>query len=241
MSQEATPKLKSRKVDREMSLALLRRHTRISCGRKAMVVPAAPMEPKTLMIQGGKKLKACILSIAPKEPGGHGKADKDDKASKNALGNHAGEARRRVAPDSAGDHGQQAITPDDLAIDHKENEGNAVCHCGGNYFESVDLIQVLVAKEREQGDHEKDGQPTWWMGEASGDGSLAAFEPAGDWAAGGKDGGSHQQQPGNHVEKGQLWRVKEDQGAGCPAEQAGEAHGQRETHVFPDVVAVCGD
>src|ERR1039458_1363643 len=110
-----------------MSLALLRRHTRTSCGRKAVVVPAAPMDPKTFMTTGEKRLKECILSIAPKEPGCHGKANEDDQPAKNGLRDHPGEAGRRVAADGAGDNGQQTVTPDHLAIDHKEDEGNSVC------------------------------------------------------------------------------------------------------------------
>ncbi len=73
------------------------------------------------------------------------------------------------------------------------------------------------------------------------DGTSAPHQPAGDRAAQGKDGGGHQQQPRDQVEKGHLRRVEQDHGAGGAAEQACQAHGQGEARVLADVVAIGGD
>src|SRR5208282_2319370 len=93
--------------------------------------------------------------IAPEEPSGHGKADKDNQAAEKRLRDLAGEAGRDVAADGACDHSQQAIAPDDLAFGHKNDKGDAVGQGSGDHFEGVYLVEVAVAEEREQGDEEK--------------------------------------------------------------------------------------
>lgn len=56
MSQQATPKLNNRNIEREMSLALLRCQTRMSCGTNERVVQTAATEPMESMIQRGRRL-----------------------------------------------------------------------------------------------------------------------------------------------------------------------------------------
>jgi len=51
-SQHATPKLNSRNMVREISRALLRLHTRTSCGRKEIVVQQAAIEPIHSVVAG---------------------------------------------------------------------------------------------------------------------------------------------------------------------------------------------
>src|SRR5208283_5017349 len=134
--------------------------------------------------------------------------------TEDGLGNHASKAGGGVSADGAGDHSEQTIAPNDLAIDHEDDEGNTVGQRGGDYFEGVDLVQVLVAEEREEGDHKEAGPGAEVADvEADNDGGNedrqaarrmgaawrrepSVFKPAGDWTAGGKDGGGHEQQPG---------------------------------------------
>ena len=71
------------------------------------------------------------------------------------MGDHAGKAGRGVAANGAGDHGQQAVAPNDLAVHYKDNKSDTVSQSGGDHFEGIDLMQVAVAEERKKGNEEK--------------------------------------------------------------------------------------
>ena len=141
------------------------------------------------------------------------------------AGGSCGRGAPRIAADGAGDHGKQAVAPLHLAADDEDEERDAVGHGGGDDLEGIDLVQVLKAEEREQGDDEESGAGAevadvkadedggeedaeaagrWGPGAVRRGvaGGFAALKPAVDGAAGGEDGGRDQQQPGNQVEEG---------------------------------------
>jgi hypothetical protein len=63
---------------------------------------------------------------------------------------------KNIPSDGAGEHGQQAVAPDNLtAHATKITTGDAVGQCGGDHLESVDLVQVLIAEQREHRDEQK--------------------------------------------------------------------------------------
>src|ERR1700739_1189467 len=100
------------------------------------------------------------LSSSPEEICRHAQPDCHHSSAQKWLGNFSCQARRGVAADGAGDHGQQAITPNHLAIDHEKHEGYTVSHRGGNDLQRIDLVQILVAEKRQQGDDQKSGAGT---------------------------------------------------------------------------------
>src|SRR5579859_275553 len=102
----------------------------------------------------------CRLSRLPEEVCGHAQPDHYDASTQDGLRNLPREARRRISADCACDHGEQAVAPDNLAIDHEKHKRDSVRHCGGDNFERVDLIQVLVAEERKKSDDQKAGAGT---------------------------------------------------------------------------------
>src|ERR1700728_1773149 len=93
---------------------------------------------------------ASALIVLPKEPRRNAKAYGYDCAAQQALRDAAGQGGRAIAGDGADDHSQQAVAPDDLAIHDGDAEDDAVSQSGRNDFECVDLVQILVAEEREQ-------------------------------------------------------------------------------------------
>src|SRR5271166_4312280 len=95
--------------------------------------------------------------ILPKEPPCHRQPDENHQPAQDRLRHLAGKARRTVAADGAGDHGQQAIAPLHLAADDENEERHAVGHGGGNDLEGVDLVQVLKTEEGQKRNEQKAG------------------------------------------------------------------------------------
>src|ERR1035437_233773 len=200
-----------------------------------------------------------VLACFPEEPCGHGEADEDDDATEDGLGNQAGKPGGGVAADGAGHHGEKAVAPLDLATDHEGREWDAIGHGGGDYFEGVDLVQVLETEEGEQGDDEEAGSGAKVADiEADHDGAeeheqasgvtrtvyqtpSTPLEPAGDGAAEGKDDGGDQQEPWDKVQERGLRSVEQDEGAGGAPKQTRYGHGYDEAHVFADVFTIGGD